>query len=123
MSDYLIQETSREFSLLIIDCYHFLTREKREFIMAKQLLKSGTSVWANITEAQDAQSKKDFLSKISISLKEAKETQYRITLLDESWYLDGYNRKDELIQKTNQMVYVLIRIVKTTKESLQKKLP
>lgn len=88
--------------------------------MARQLLKSGTSIGANIKNAQDGQSKKDFLSKMNIALKEAKETVYRVTLLSKSWHLGWYLKHKEIIQQANEIVWVLIKIVRTTKENLKK---
>ncbi|MEI8091113.1 MAG: four helix bundle protein [bacterium] len=79
-----MQETSESFALLVIECYSYVIKYHKEFVVARQLLKSGTSIGANIKNAQDGQSKKDFLSKMNIALKEAKETVYRVTLLSKS---------------------------------------
>ena len=79
----LIKEKSYSFALLIIDLYKFLIK-KGEFVLSKQMLRSGTSIGANIEEAQVSQSRKDFLSKISIASKEARETLYWLRLLKES---------------------------------------
>jgi four helix bundle protein len=78
MASYDIKKESYLFGLLIMDCYAYLVKSMKEFSIARQLLRSGTSIGANIREAQDGQSKKDFLHKMNISLKEAKETQYRL---------------------------------------------
>ncbi len=72
----VIEEKSFKFALRIINLYKFLRSEKKEYIMSKQILRSGTSVGANIAEGVEAQSKKDFISKLSIALKEANETKY-----------------------------------------------
>lgn len=72
-------------------------------------------------EAQEWQSKKDFLHKMSIALKEARECQYRVKLLKFWWYLEGYTKYSELVEKTKEMLWVLIKIVKTTKLHLQEK--
>ena len=79
--DNLIQQKSFAFALRTVHLYRYLTNEKKEFVLAKQVLRSGTSVGANIEEAIGAQSQKDFLSKISIAYKEARETKYWLNLL------------------------------------------
>ena len=72
----IVSEKSFNFAVKIIQIYKYLCNEKKEFVLSKQLLKSGTSIGANIKEAIQGQSKKDFLSKMNISLKEASETEY-----------------------------------------------
>ncbi|MBQ0098170.1 MAG: four helix bundle protein [Oscillospiraceae bacterium] len=78
---------SKKFAIRIVNLYKYLYNEKKEFVLSKQLLKSGTSIGANIAESECAISKKDFLSKIYISFKEANETLYWIDLLYETEYL------------------------------------
>jgi four helix bundle protein len=80
-------EKSFEFALIVVEIYKYLVQEKKEFILSKQLLRSGTSIGANIYEALSAESKYDFVHKLSISLKEARETEYWFRLLQESQYL------------------------------------
>jgi four helix bundle protein len=87
MKENILKDKSYEFSLLIISVYKELSSQQREFVLSKQMLRSGTSIAANIEEADGAQSKKDFLSKISISFKEAKETKYWLRLLRDSNYM------------------------------------
>ena len=84
----VIADKSKAFALRIIKLYKHLCAEKNEYIMSKQVLRSGTSIGANIREATRAQSKADFNSKIAIALKEAEETAYWLELLHESDYLD-----------------------------------
>src|SRR3990170_2668595 len=81
-----IDERTFEFALLIIETYKYLVA-KNEYILSKQLLRSGTSIGANVQEAQAAQSKKDFISKMTIASKEARETNYWLRLLAKSGYL------------------------------------
>jgi four helix bundle protein len=88
--------------------------------MSKQILKSGTSTGANVAEAQSGQSKKDFLSKMSISLKEAKETEFWLMLLKDSGYLNNYNKYDGVMNKNKEIIGVLTKIIKTTKINLDK---
>jgi len=118
---YKIDKESLVYSLLVIDCYHYITKTHKEYILSKQFLRSWTSIWANIMEAQEGQSKKDFLHKMSISLKEARESQYRLSLLEFWWYLVWYKNYEELTEKTKEMLWVLTKIVKTTKLHLKNK--
>lgn len=112
--DNLIQTKSFEFSLMIIELYKSLV-DKREFVISNQLLRSGTSIGANIEEAIAAQSRKDFIHKLSISNKEARETKYWLRLLKKSSLtnIDVTNQLDEI----QQIINILTSIVKTTKEN------
>ena len=116
MSDNLVANKSFSFALSTIKIYKYLSN-KNEYILSKQLLRSGTSVGANIREAIDGQSKRDFLSKMNISLKEAKETEYWIELLIESEYL---SRTEHLyyLNDCKELCRILNSIVKSTKASL-----
>ena len=84
----ILREKSKAFAIRIIRMYQWLTKEKKEFILCKQCLRSGTSIGANITEDLNAQSTSDFLAKLYISLKEANETNYWLELLYETEYID-----------------------------------
>ena len=103
-----------------INLYRYLCDDKKEFVLSKQLLRCGTSIGANINEAQDAQSKKDFISKLSISLKEARETKYWIELLKETDYLT-IKEADSLLNDLIELIKLLVSIVKSTKENNAKK--
>ena len=87
MKDNVIIEKSMAFAVRIVNLYKYLSKEKREYIISKQICKSGTSIGANIAEAQRAQSTADFVSKMKISQKEANETQYWLQLLHQTVYL------------------------------------
>ena len=87
MKDNIVKEKSLAFSVRIVNLHRYLTQEKREFIISKQIYKSGTSIGANIAEAQRAQSTADFVAKMKIALKEANETQYWLQLLHQTQYL------------------------------------
>lgn len=102
------------FALDIIKTYRYLMQEKREFILSKQLLRSGTSIGANISESFNAQSTKDFVSKLSISLKEAGESQYWIKLLTASNIIDS-NITKPLIENSSQIIRILSSIIKKYK--------
>ncbi len=104
------------FAVRIVKLTRYLKNEKREFTLSDQLLRAGTSIGANVTEAQDAQSRKDFISKLSISLKEAKETRYWLKLLIETQYLpaDTVNMRT-LQNELDSIIRILIAIIKSTK--------
>ena len=87
MAENIIRDKSVQFAIRIVRLYKYLKEEKSEFILSKQLVRSGTSIDANISEAQRAQSKADFSAKMYIALKEAEESAYWILLLKESDYL------------------------------------
>ena len=110
-----IQDKSRDFAIRIINCYKFLTEEKKEFIMSKQLLRCGTSIGANTRESKNAQSRMDFLNKLNIALKEADETVYWLDLLHVTDYLN-----DRIYSSLNsdciELVKMLTSIIKKLKE-------
>jgi four helix bundle protein len=110
-----IVNTSKAFALRIIGLYKYLTSEKKEYVLSKQILRSGTSIGANVQESQDAQSSADFISKLSIALKEAKETRYWLELLHESDYIsDEYF--SSLYTDNRILIGTLVKIIKTIKE-------
>lgn len=114
----MIQEKSFEFSLKIIELYKLLT-QKNEFVISKQLLRSATSIWANIEEASAGQTKKDFHTKMTIASKEARETRYWLRLLDKSSLT---NISMEIyLSDIEEIIKILTKIVKTTHENLIKK--
>ncbi len=112
MKKNIIQEKSFKFALSIISLYKHLQNE-REYIISKQLLRSSTSIGANVEEAIAGQSRKDFINKLSISLKEARETRYWLRLLQESELtsIDVSEYQKEALEIVN----ILSAIVKTTK--------
>lgn len=112
----IILEKTFQYALLIIDLYKFLVDERKEFVMSKQLLKAGTSIGANAEEAQDAESKADFIHKFSISNKECRESNYWLRLLDQSGYLNNYHQKEMIIEKTNELKKMLTSIINSSKQ-------
>jgi len=88
MKDNLIRNKSFVFALRIVKLFQYLLQEKKEFVLSKQLLRSGTSIGAMVRESEHAESKADFIHKLSIALKEANESEYWIDLLYHSNYLD-----------------------------------
>ena len=117
MKESIVQKKSFEFSLKIISLYKKLQLEK-EFVISNQILRSGTSIGANIEEALAGQSKRDFTAKMSISSKEARETKYWLRLLKESelTHLDV----DSLILDIHELIRILTSIVKTSQSNLTK---
>jgi four helix bundle protein len=107
-----IDKRTFDFALLIIEAYKYLV-SKQEYVLSKQLLRSGTSIGANVHEAQAAQSKKDFVSKMAIASKEARETDYWLRLLAKSNFLTEFDKKDELTTEVSAIINIMTKIVKT----------
>ncbi len=122
MSERKIDARTFEFALLVVDGYKFLLG-KKEFVLSKQFLRAGTSIGANVTEAQAAQSRKDFISKMAIASKEARETLYWIRLLKRSGFFKGYAKVNILESEISSIINILTKIVKTTKEQQPKEKP
>jgi len=114
----VIADKSFDFAVRVVNLYRYLCDEKREFVLSKQLLRSGTSVGANISEALQAQSKRDYLSKMNIALKEASETLYWIRLFHATDIIDD-KQKESIYNDCNEIVSILIAIIKTTKKNLE----
>jgi four helix bundle protein len=108
----VIQDKSRAFAIEIINCYKYLIEEQHEYILSKQLLRSGTSIGANTRESKNAQSKNDFLNKLSIALKEADETDYWLDLLHATNYIDDM-KFETLANDCNEIIAILTSIIKT----------
>ena len=113
--DNIIREKSYKFALSIIELYRVL-HENREFVLSQQVLRSGTSIGANVEEATAAQSRKDFISKMSIASKEARETNYWLRLLRDSKLIDAKDLS-LLIDESEQLVKLLTSIVKTSQKN------
>ncbi len=110
----VLQYKSYDFALRIIKTYQYLCTEKKEYVLSKQLLRSGTSIGANVEEAIGGQSERDFFAKISISYKEARETHYWIRLLRDS----GYFSKEQiasLLNDCDELLKIIGSIKKTIK--------
>ncbi|MFH1896080.1 MAG: four helix bundle protein [bacterium] len=112
--DNLILNKSYQFSLRVIKLYRFLSEKKREFVLSKQVLRSGTGIGANVEEAIGAQSKKDFVSKMSIAYKETRETRYWIRLLKDSQYVDE-RAAESLLNDCEELCKIIGAIQKTSK--------
>lgn len=116
MKHSIVLEKSRDFASRIIKMHQYLQQQKREFVMSKQILRSGTSIGANISEALCAQSKKDFYAKMYIAYKESSESLFWIDMLFENGYITG--PQYESIRNDNlELVKILSAITKTQKFS------
>jgi len=113
----VLKEKSYSFALKIIEIYKELNQNKKEHIMSKQLLRSGTSIGAMIRESEFAQSKSDFINKLSIGLKEANETEYWISLLFDSDFIDE-NNYNEIHKLCDEIIRILISSINTAKGNL-----
>ena len=111
--DNIIETKSFDFAVRIVNLYKHLCEEKREFILSKQLLRSGTSIGANVAEAQKAQTKPDFNAKMNIALKEANETQYWLKLLYKTEYLTNKEFKS-METDIDEIIAILVSICKKT---------
>ncbi len=116
MKENIIKNKSFEFALRIVKLYKYLCENKHEFVLSKQLLRSGTSIGANIREAEHGQSKADFIHKLSISLKEANESDYWIELLYHADYIDK-NQYISIKTDAEEMLKLLVSIIKTSKRN------
>ena len=114
--DNIIQIKSFAFAITIIETYKFLVKEKREFILSKQMLRSGTSIGANVEEGIGAQSKADFISKFSIAYKEARETKYWLRLLLTTGYLTA-EMSDHLLEDIDEICRIIGKIQVSSKQS------
>ena len=122
MKQSILKDKSKLFALRVIRLYKYLCEEKKEYVLSKQLLRSGTSIGANIAEAFYGQSEADFVAKLSISQKETSETIYWLELLHESEYLKD-NEFDSVYSDAEELIKLLTSSIKTIKEKmLQSKL-
>lgn len=119
MKESLVYNKAFKFSVRIVKLYKYLCTEKSEYTLSKQILRSGTSIGANIKEGIFAQSKKDFISKMSIALKEASETVYWLELLTATEYIDALASKS-ILNECEEINNMLVAIVKTTKVNINK---
>ena len=110
----VVRTKSFLFSIRIVNLYKFLTQEKKEFIISKQLLRSGTSIGALVRESEHAESTADFVHKLSVALKEANESEYWIDLLKETDYLSE-SEYLSIQENIKELLKLLISIIKTTK--------
>lgn len=117
MKTNMIQSKSYQFALAVMGLYRMLVKD-REYIISRQLLRSATSIGANIEEAQSAQSRKDFISKMNIALKEARETKYWLSLINDSHFFDI--DLTSYLNQIEEIIKILTSIVKSSQENINK---
>lgn len=116
MKDSILKDKSYKFALRIVKLNRFLHEQRREFVLSKQILRSGTSVGANVVEGNRAELMADFIHKLSISLKESFETEYWLNLLKDSEYISE-KQAESLILDCNELQKMLISSIKTAKKN------
>ncbi len=119
MKENIVESKSLDFAIKCIELYKHLTFESKEYILSKQMVRSGTSIGANIKEAVRGQSNADFISKMSISLKEASETEYWLTLLEKTNYITPLQFQS-MIADCKELIAILTSITKTAKQNIEK---
>ncbi len=117
MKDNVIENKSKAFAVRIVRLYQYVSKDKQEYVLSKQLLRSGTSIGANVAEALCAVSKKDFLSKMHIAFKECVETQYWLELMTETGYLEE-KEFQSICNDCMELRKLLSSITKSTAEHL-----
>ena len=115
MTDNVVVVKSKSFAIRVIRLYQHLNTTAHEYVMSKQLLRSGTSIGANVREAVNAYSKKEFAAKMSIALKEAGETAYWLELLVETDYITKV-QFDSIYADNEELIKLLVSIVKASKQ-------
>ena len=113
----IIADKSKAFALRIIKLFTYLKENKQEYILSRQILRSGTSIGANVRESKNAQSTLDFINKLSIALKEADETAYWLELLYESTILD---KQQFVYSELSELIAMLTAIIKKNKDNINK---
>ncbi|MEI6184710.1 MAG: four helix bundle protein [Bacteroidota bacterium] len=116
MKENIIKKLSYEFAIEIVSLYKLISKDKNEYILSKQILRSGTSIGALVREAEQAESKADFIHKLAIALKEANETSYWLDLLKDTEYITettylAYKNDIDILLK------LLVSIIKTSKKN------
>lgn len=118
MRENVVKTKSFKFSVQIVRLFQFLQKDKKEYTLSKQLLRSGTSVGAMVREAEHSESKADFIHKLAIAQKEINETIYWLELLKETDYLD-HNQFDKIHTDAVEIIKLITSIIKTTKTNLK----
>ena len=112
---HTVSEKSFRFALRVVKLYQYLRENKKEFVLSNQILRSGTSIGANVSEAQKGQSKADFNMKMNIALKEANETEYWLRLLHQTDYLSD-QEFDSIEKDAKEIIAILVSICKKTNQ-------
>ena len=114
-SENVLKDKSYKFAIRIVKAYKHIVEQTREYVLTRQLLRSGTSIGANVAEANEARSRPDFISKLSISLKETVETEYWLNLLRDTGYLTD-KQADDLLHDCLELKAILTASIKSTKQ-------
>ena len=118
MAESILRQKSYVFALEVIKVYKQIVADHKEYVLSKQFLKAGTSIGALVREAEFAQSKPDFISKMSIALKESNETDYWVSLLRDSGFI-SIEIATELLVNNKELISMLVSSIKTAKQSLK----
>ncbi len=114
----ILKDKSYTFALRMVKLTQYLSGEKREYVLSKQVLRSGTAIGALVSEAEFAQSKSDFVNKLSVGLKEANETHYWLKLLNEGGYISEV-MFNSLQPQIKELISLLVTSIKTAKQNIQ----
>ena len=115
----VIHDKAYAFAIRVVNAYRFLCDSQKEYVLSRQMLRSGTAIGALVAEAHHAQSGADFLNKMNVALKEANETSYWLSLLKDTHYLD-IKSYDSMAQDCSEIIALLVSIVKSMKANLGK---
>lgn len=115
----ILAEKTVDFAVRIVKFYKYLCDEKKEYVLSKQILRSGTSIGANVRESKNAQSRADFVSKLNIALKEADETEYWLEVMLKS-DLVKENQIEKLVANLKEIIAILVSSIKTMKMKTEK---
>ncbi len=118
MAESVLKNKSYAFAIRIVKISQFLQSDKKEFVLCKQILRSGTAVGALIREAEFGQSKADFVNKLSVALKEANETEYWLSILKDTNYIDE-KLFESLQSNCKEIIAMLVSSIKTAKHNLK----
>ena len=113
----VIEDKSFAFAVRVVNLYKYLCNEKKEYVLSKQLLRSGTAIGALVREAEQAESKPDFIHKMAIALKEANETEYWLLLLAETGYLSA-QKSESIVNDNKELLKLLTSIINSTKQGM-----
>ncbi len=118
MRESILANKTVDFAVRIVRFYQYLCKEKKEYVLSKQILKSGTSIGANVRESRNAQSKADFINKLNVALKEADETQYWLEIMERAEIIDS-KQIESLHNDLYEIISILVSSIKTVKKKLK----
>jgi len=122
VSDNNILDKAFQFAVRVVRLYQYLLKEHKEYVLSKQFLRAGTSIGANVNEAQAAQSKADFVAKMAIASKEARETKYWLDLMCETGYIDKQQpHVGTILEQSEELIKIITSIVKSSQNNSRTK--